>query len=36
MIPDKFKGLLEDLKSKLEVGLSESAGVQCIKSEEVK
>lgn len=36
MIPDQFKGLLEILKSKLDMDLSESAGVQCIISEEVK
>lgn len=36
MVPDKFKGLLENLKSKFEVGIYESAGVQRIKSEEVK
>lgn len=36
MIPDKFKGLLEVLKSKLDMDLSESAGVQRIISEDVK
>ncbi|MBA6099773.1 hypothetical protein H4C80_21990 [Pseudomonas juntendi] len=36
MIPDKFKGLLEILKSKLNMDLSESTGVQCIISEDVK
>lgn len=36
MIPDKFKKLLENLRSKLEVGLPESAGVQCVNGEEVK
>lgn len=36
MIPDKFKGLVEILKSKLDMDLSESAGVQRIISEEVK
>lgn len=36
MIPDKFKGLLEILKSKLDMDLSESVGVQSIISEEVK
>lgn len=36
MIPDKFKGLLGILKSKLDMGLSESTGMQRITSEEVK
>lgn len=36
MIPDKFKGLVEILKSKLDMDLSESAAVQRITSEEVK
>lgn len=35
MIPDKFKGLLGILKSKLDMGLSESTGMQRITSEEV-
>lgn len=36
MIPDKFKKLIEDLKSKLEVGLPEDVDVSRGKGEEVK
>lgn len=36
MIPDKFKNLLELLKSKLESDFSEAVGMQCVASEEIK
>ncbi len=36
MIPDKFKSLLENLQSKLEMDPTEVVGAQCMKSEDVK
>lgn len=36
MVPDKFKNLLKLLKSKLDADFSESVGMQCIASEEIK